>query len=42
MKMGENRERIVFVIPRNKIKLRHWLFIIQNFWDWFWKIDMSL
>ena len=30
MKMEENRGRIVFVIPRNKIKLRHW-FIIQNF-----------
>ena len=34
--MGENRGKTVFVIPRNKRKLRHW-FIVQSYW--FWKID---
>ena len=33
----EKREKIVFVISRNKRKLPHW-FIIQNYWDWFKKI----
>ena len=40
-KMKGKRGKIVFVISRNKRKLRHW-FIIQNYWDWFWKIDMLL
>ena len=35
--VGENREKIVFIIPRNKRKLPHW-FIIQNYWYWFKKI----
>ena len=33
-KLGENREKIVFVISRHKRKVPHW-FIIQNYWNWF-------
>ena len=36
-KMGENREKIVLVISRNKRELPHW-YIIQNCWSWFEKI----
>ena len=39
--MGENREKIVLVISRNKRKLPHW-YIIQNYWSWFWKNNASL
>ena len=39
--MGKNRGKIAFETLWNKRKLQHW-FIIQNYWDWFWKIGMPL
>ena len=35
-KLWKLEEKLFFVIPRNKTKLRHWL-TTQNYWDRFWK-----